>query len=149
MDIVAAAETTNRPITTLADGGVKNSGDVVKALASGATACMIGNILSGTEECPGRKYRDGNSLYKVYRGQASKAAQEDWKGYATSIEGEMKRVPYKGSVRDVFKELIAGILSGFSYQNARNLHELYENAVFIKQSSRGYIESTPHGISSP
>jgi IMP dehydrogenase len=146
MDIIAMAEKSNRPITVIADGGIKNSGDIVKALAAGADAVMVGNLLSGCEECPGKKYKEGSGLYKIYRGMSSRSAQEDWKGYATSIEGEMKRVPYKGSVRDVFKELIAGILSGFSYQNARTLNELYKNAVFIRQTPNGLRESLPHAL---
>ena len=76
----------------------------------------------------------------------SRAAQENWKGYATSIEGELTSVPYKGSVKNVFEELISGILSGMSYQNAKNLIELREHAEFIKITSAGYKESLPHGL---
>ena len=77
---------------------------------------------------------------------ASKSAQENWKGYATSIEGEMTSLPYKGPVKNVFEELISGILSGMSYQDAKNLSELRENAEFIKITSAGYKESLPHGV---
>lgn len=149
IDLVAKAiREIDRPISIIADGGIRNSGDIVKALAAGAHAVMIGNLFAGTEEAPGDIFVRGNPplTYKMYRGMASKKAQESWKGYATSVEGEMKDTPYKGSVKDVFNELIAGILSGMSYQNAHNLKELQENHCFIQQTTNGYRESTPHGL---
>lgn len=147
IEVAAGIQSMKKPVTLIADGGIRSSGDIVKALAAGADAVMIGSLFAGTEEAPGRCYRDENGhLYKIYRGMASRAAQEDWKGYATSVEGEMRRVSFRGSVKDIFKELVDGILSGMSYQNAHNLAELRENAVFIQQTINGYKESTPHGL---
>lgn len=133
--------------TIIADGGIKNSGDIVKAIAAGADAVMIGKLFAGTYESPGDVIKmPGQGKIKVYRGLASKEAQENWKGFATSVEGEMTWVPYTGSVRDVFEELVNGIKSGMSYQNATCLSVLRANAVFIKQSNLGFIESGPHGL---
>lgn len=132
--------------TIISDGGVKNSGDAVKALAAGADAVMVGNIFAGTEEAPGDIVNfPGKGKMKVYRGMASRSAQESWKGRATSVEGELTYVPYKGSVKYIFEDFINGMLSGMSYQDAKNIIELQENAEFIQMTSAGYRESLPHG----
>lgn len=131
--------------TLIADGGIRYAGDIVKAIAAGADAVMIGSIFAGTEEAPGQVFNEGTSLKKMYRGMASKAAQMDWKGIATSIEGEMTNIVFKGSVKSIFNNLINGILSGMSYQDAHNLKELHDNAEFIIQTNAGIIESSPHG----
>jgi len=137
----------NRPVTLIADGGIKHSGDIVKALAAGADAVMIGGLFAGTEEAPGEVFGDySGQRYKIYRGMASREAQLSWKGSATSIEGEVKRIPYRGPVAEIFKSLVNGILSGMSYQNARNLSQLREEAVFQKQTQAGYLEGTPHAL---
>lgn len=147
MEVAEQVEDIAQPVTVIADGGIRSSGDIVKALAAGAHAVMVGGLFAGTTEAPGKCYRDEEDrLYKIYRGMASRAAQEDWKGYATSIEGEMRRVPFKGPVTEIFNELVGGILSGMSYLNAHNLNELKENAVFVRQTSNGYRESIPHGL---
>ena len=125
----AASKFTNK--TIIADGGLVYPGCVVKALASGADAVMLGNMLAGTKETPGKIIRDNGHLKKLYRGMSSRQAQETWKGYATSIEGESKTVPYRGELEPIFTDMIANILSGFSYQNARSISELQENAEFI------------------
>jgi len=132
--------------TLIADGGIKNSGDIVKALAAGASAVMIGALFAGTDETPGRVVNfPGKGRMKEYRGMASREAQESWKGRASSIEGEMTFKPYKGSMENVFNELISGVLSGMSYQNARNIRELQKHADFRKITSAGWKESLPHG----
>jgi len=138
----------NQPVFLIADGGIRNSGDIVKALAAGADAVMLGNLFAGTDETPGEVFTRGNPpiKFKTYRGMASRKAQESWKGYATSIEGEMIDVPYKGPIKGVFEDLIAGILSGMSYQGAHDLAELRRNHHFIRQTVNGYRESTPHGL---
>lgn len=147
VDVAEVIKEVNTPIQLIADGGIRNSGDIVKALAAGADMAMVGGLFAGADETPGRLYHgEKEGMYKIYRGMASRAAQEDWKGYATSIEGEMRRVPYKGPVQEIFDELISGILSGMSYLDAHNLKELRENAVFIRQTANGYRESTPHGL---
>ncbi len=132
--------------TLIADGGIKYSGDIIKSLAAGAHTVMVGGMFAGTEEAPGQIISGVNgNMFKIYRGMASEAAQKDWKGTATSVEGEMTTLAYKGSVVGIFNSLISGMLSGMSYQNARTLNELFENAEFIEQSSAGRIESSPHG----
>lgn len=131
--------------TQISDGGLKNSGDIVKAFASGADAVIVGNLLASTEETPGEIIRTKNGSVKVYAGMASFSVQKSWKGEAKSVEGETLYLPLKGPVKLVFEELLGGVLSGFSYQNARNIKEIQENAEFIKITSSGYAESLPHG----
>lgn len=134
--------------TVIADGGIRHSGDIIKALAAGADAVMVGRLFAGTDEAPGQIMNvPGHGKVKTYRGMASKEAQESWKGKATSIEGEIAWVSYKGRMSDVFNDLISGMKSGMSYQNAHNIDELRENAVFIKQTSAGIIEAKPHALS--
>jgi len=133
--------------TIIADGGIKNSGDIIKALAAGANAVMIGSLFAGTDEAPGRIINfPGRGKMKEYRGMASQEAQESWKGRATSVEGELTYLPYKGAVKDVFEDLVNGMLSGMSYQDAMDIAELQENASFIQMTSAGYKESLPHGV---
>jgi IMP dehydrogenase len=133
--------------TIIADGGIKNSGDIIKALAAGADAVMVGSLFAGTDEAPGRIINfPGKGKMKEYRGMASQEAQVSWKGMATSVEGELTYLPYKGAVKDVFEDLINGMLSGMSYQDATNIAELRENAEFVQITSAGYKESLPHGI---
>ena len=147
MEVSRAIAETQREVTLIADGGIRNSGDIVKALAAGADSVMVGSLFAGTDEAPGDLFQaaDG-SRHKAYRGMASAAAMQSWKGYVSSVEGEATTVPYKGSVTGIMRELKAGILSGMSYQNARSISELQHNAIFIRQTSHGYRESTPHGL---
>jgi IMP dehydrogenase len=145
--IVEVEEAVRGVATVIADGGIRHSGDMVKALAAGANAVMVGRLFAGTYEAPGEIINiPGQGKMKVYRGMASKEAQESWKGKATSIEGEMTLVPYQGMVSDIFNDLISGMKSGMSYQNARNLTELRENAVFFKQTAAGIVEAKPHAL---
>lgn len=131
----------------IADGGLRYSGDIVKAYALGADCVMIGNLVAGTEETPGKPIQlPGQGKMKIYRGQASQSAMLDWKGYATSVEGEINVVPYKGTVTSILIDIVSGIRSGMSYQNAHNLKELYDNAEFIVQTNAGIIEARPHGL---
>ena len=128
----------------IADGGIKTSGDMVKALAAGADFVMVGSLLAGTTEAPGEiVYKDGKS-FKSYRGMASKDAQMDWRGKASSLEGVATVIPYKGSVVSVLEGLENGIRSGLSYSGARNLQELRESARFIRQTASGLSESNTH-----
>ena len=136
---------TDRDVKIIADGGIKNSGDIVKALAAGADAVMLGSLLSGTDESPGRVSTgpDG-SKWKTYRGMASKEAQMEWRGKYSSFEGVASRVPYRGSVVNILKDMEKGIRSGFSYSGARNLTELQSKAKFVLQSTSGLSESRTH-----
>lgn len=146
MECRRAIDDSGMPASLIADGGIRYGGDIVKALASGANAVMIGNLFAGTEEAIGEFISTRNGMVKVYRGMASREAQKSWKGYATSIEGEMMNVQYKGSAVAVLNGLVSGILSGMSYQDARNIRELQDNAVFIRQTSAGHRESQPYAL---
>ena len=136
---------TDRDVKIIADGGIKNSGDIVKALAAGADAVMVGSLLSGTDEAPGDVLtgQDG-SKWKSYRGMASKEAQMDWRGKYSSFEGVTSRVPYRGPVESILQDLEKGIRSGFSYSGARTLAELHSKAEFVVQTSLGLSESKTH-----
>ena len=136
---------TDRDVKIIADGGIKNSGDIVKALAAGADAVMIGSLLAGTTETPGEVHMDAKGVrWKTYRGMASKEAQINWKGKYSSFEGVTSRVPPRGPVSLVLDDLETGIRSGFSYTGARNLSRLQARAQFVTQTSSGLFESHTH-----
>ena len=136
---------TDRDVKIIADGGIRNSGDIVKALAAGADAVMCGSLFSGTDETPGKIFQDmDGTSWKSYRGMASKEAQVDWRGQYNSFEGVATRVPYRGTVRNVLEDLERGIRSGFSYSGARTLEELHLKAKFVKQTTSGLSESHTH-----
>tara|TARA_R110001583_G_scaffold12088_4_gene53838 strand:- start:427 stop:1458 length:1032 start_codon:yes stop_codon:yes gene_type:complete len=134
----------DRDTTLIADGGIRTSGDIVKALAAGADFVMLGSLLAGTEESPGDTIFSNGGQRKVYRGMASKDAQLEWRGHAASEEGVSSTVPYKGDLKDVLDSLEKGIRSGLSYTGANNLKELRSKSRFIKQSSAGQRESFTH-----
>jgi IMP dehydrogenase len=128
----------------VADGGIKNSGDIVKSLAAGADFVMLGSMLSGTRETPGKIIIQDGKKIKRYNGMASKAAQKNWKGSYSSIEGVASFVPYKGTTSKVVNEIMSNVRSGMSYSGASNLKELYENAVFRKQTTSSHAEGNAH-----
>ena len=136
---------TDRDVKVIADGGIKTSGDIVKALAAGADAVMVGSLLAGTDETPGNIMTDkeGNR-WKLYRGMASKEAQVDWRGKYSSFEGVSTTLPYRGPVTNIMDDLERGIRSGFSYSGARNLKELHTKAEFVHQTTAGFSESKTH-----
>lgn len=135
----------DRGVPVIADGGIKTSGDIVKALSAGASVVMLGSMLSGTIETPG-EIKNGR---KQYRGMASRSAQDSWRGgvpEGMAPEGESTFVSVKGHVKDVIMELSGGIRSGMSYVNATQIIELCEKARFIEMSSSGISESRAHGL---
>jgi len=134
----------NRKAKIIADGGIKNSGDIVKAFAAGADFVMLGSLLAGTNESPGEKIYTPSGVKKEYRGMASKAAQISWRGRYSSNEGVSTLIDYKGPVNDILKDLYGGIVSGFSYSGARTIKEMQEKAVWIHQTGAGQNESRPH-----
>lgn len=152
MDCVEAAKKYNVPV--IADGGIKYSGDVVKALAAGAKVCMVGSLLAGCEEAPGEIEIYQGRSYKVYRGMGSLAAMAAGSRDRYFQEGNKKLVPegvegriaYKGAVTDTLFQLIGGIKSGMGYLGSRNLETLYETAKFVVQTSAGLRESHPHDV---
>jgi IMP dehydrogenase len=136
---------TDRDVKIIADGGIKNSGDMVKALAAGADAVMVGSLLAGTTETPGEIHMNmKGTRWKTYRGMASKEAQIDWKGKYSSFEGVVSRVPHQGPVSVILEDLERGIRSGFSYTGAHNLHMLHMRAQFVIQTVSGLSESGAH-----
>jgi len=136
---------TDRDVKIIADGGIRNSGDIVKALAAGADAVMVGSLLAGTTEAPGSIfYDDRGARWKAYRGMASKEAQVEWRGKYSSFEGVASRVPHRGDVGPILEDLQNGIRSGFSYSGARDLIEFRSKAMYIIQTPSGLSESRPH-----
>jgi IMP dehydrogenase len=133
----------NTPL--IADGGLKTSGDVVKAIAAGADSVMLGSLLAGCLETPGEVH--GGK--KVYRGMASRSAQVSWRGglpEGMAPEGESTSIAIKGRARDVILELGGGLRSGMSYVNATSITDIKENSRFIEMSSMGHQESRAHGV---
>ena len=135
----------DRDAKIIADGGIRFSGDIVKAIAAGADFVMVGSLLAGTDESPGNTIVGTLSIKrKVYRGMASKEAQFDWRGEHSSNEGISTTVPYRGRMKNVLKDLKSGIVSGFSYSGARTIKELQTTAKFIKQTAAALRESHTH-----
>jgi IMP dehydrogenase len=134
-------------VPVIADGGIRTSGDMVKAFAAGASTVMLGSMLSGTIESPG-EIKNGK---KQYRGMASRAAQDSWRGgvpTGMAPEGEDTQVAVKGHVKDVILEVTGGIRSGMTYINATTIAEIKDKALFMEMSSNGIAESRAHGVKS-
>ena len=135
----------NKMPAIIADGGIKNSGDIVKCLAAGAELVMLGSMLSGTKETPGKieTFSDGKK-FKKYSGMASKSAQKAWRGSYSSIEGVSTTVQYKGTTSKVINEIMSNVRSGMSYSGARSLEELRDAAIFARQTSSSNVEGNAH-----
>jgi IMP dehydrogenase len=157
--IMMCAEISERMgVPIIADGGVRNSADLVKALAAGASTVMIGRLLAGTDESPGSVVVRNGRKMKIYRGMASLFAMiskdgrnseellQDALEYSYMAEGVEAYVPYRGSVKDVLSQLVAGLRSGLSYLGASNISQLRQNAVFIRMTEAGLKESKPHDV---
>ncbi len=132
-------------VPVIADGGIRTSGDMVKAFAAGANTIMLGSMLSGTIETPG----DIVNGKKQYRGMASKKAQISWRGdmpVGMAPEGESTYVTVKGHVSDVLHELMGGIRSGMTYINAQTIEDMKNNALFMEMTPNGISESKAHGV---
>ena len=136
---------TSYDVKIIADGGIKTTGDMVKAYAAGADFVMIGSMLSGTTETPGEVFvgKEGKK-YKIYRGMASANAQNAWRGKASTPEGVSTTVPFRGSVDLILQNIAGGIRSGLSYSGARSLAELRSKASFVLQTGAGQVESSTH-----
>ncbi|MGE3684567.1 MAG: IMP dehydrogenase [Bdellovibrionales bacterium] len=144
--------------TIIADGGIKFSGDMTKALALGANAVMIGNLLAGADESPGETILYQGRTYKLYRGMGSLGAmqkgskdrygQMDISDHEKLVpEGIEGRVPYRGSARGILHQLVGGLRSGMGYVGARNIEELQKRARFVRVSPQGLRESHVHDVS--
>ncbi|HXG83864.1 MAG TPA: IMP dehydrogenase [Pyrinomonadaceae bacterium] len=155
VECVKAAKDSGVPV--IADGGVKFSGDVVKAIAAGADSVMIGSLFAGTEEAPGevilfqgrnfKTYRGMGSIGAMKRGSSDRYAQEgtvsDSKYVPEGIEG---RVAFKGTLEDMVTQLVGGLRSGMGYTGCKNIQELQENAKFVRITSAGLRESHVHDV---
>ena len=152
MDCAEEAQKHNRVI--IADGGIKYSGDITKAIAAGAAAVMLGSLLAGTEESPGESEIYQGRSFKVYRGMGSMAAMAKgskdryFQEGATKLvpEGVEGRVPYKGTVSDSIFQLAGGLRSGMGYCGSPDIASLQANAIFLRVTSAGLRESHPHDI---
>ncbi len=152
INCVEEAKKHNIPV--IADGGIKYSGDITKALACGASVVMAGSLFAGTEESPGETILFEGRQYKEYRGMGSLAAMKDGSGdryFQTNTkkyvpEGVEGRVAYKGPVGEVVYQLLGGLKSGMGYVGSKDLNELYEKAKFVKISPASLIENHPHDI---
>ncbi len=150
-----AEEADKHGLRVIADGGIKYSGDIVKALAAGGSCVMLGSMLAGTEEAPGATEIYQGRSFKVYRGMGSLGAmehgskdryfQEDAKKLVP--EGVEGRVPYKGTLADTIYQMVGGLRAGMGYCGAKTIDDLRENAEFIKITGAGLAESHPHDIS--
>jgi IMP dehydrogenase len=154
----AVDEARKRDIPAIADGGIKFSGDIVKALAAGADCVMVGSLLAGTDESPGETYLYQGRTYKAYRGMGSVGAmargsadryfQQEVKDQLKLVpEGIEGQVPYKGPVGAVLHQLVGGLRAGMGYLGARTLADLREKARFIRISPAAARESHTHGVS--
>jgi len=131
--------------TIIADGGIKNSGDMVKAFAAGADAVMVGSLLAGTHEAAGEWLEDeSGQRCKKMRGMASAEAQFQWRGRVSVDEGVAVCIPDSGPVKDIVKQLTNGIKSGLSYSGCPDLQLFPAKAEFVMQTSLGMGESIPH-----
>jgi len=150
-----AAEAYKHGIPIVADGGIRYSGDIVKALAAGGNAVMIGSVFAGTTESPGERILWEGRSYKAYRAMGSVGAmtagyaadryfQEDQKKMVP--EGIEGMVPHKGPLADVVYQLIGGLRAGMGYTGAANILELHKKARFVRVSSAGLVESHPHDV---
>jgi IMP dehydrogenase len=157
IDSVKVARDYDIPI--ISDGGIRNSGDITKALAAGASSVMIGSLFGGTDESPGKTLVKNGKMYKMYRGMASFYASlgrkyreagpqvvdsDDLNDYVP--EGVEAMVPYNGSVVEIIRQMAGGLRSGLSYCGAKTIPEMQTNAEFIKITSAGYIESQSHDV---
>jgi len=153
LDAVAGAG----DVPVIADGGIKYSGDVVKALAAGASSVMMGSLLAGTEESPGESFLLEGRRFKVIRGMGSLGAMEEGSGDRYFQEGEVSpsklvpegiegRVPYKGPVSDVIFQMVGGLRSGMGYCGVCDIHALRTETEFLRVTTAGLRESHPHDV---
>ncbi len=157
-----AEEARKHDIPVIADGGIKYSGDIVKALAAGADSVMLGSMLAGLEESPGEIILYEGKRYKIYRGMGSLGAMHGHGAdrYASAAdsasggavagkfvpEGIEGQVPYRGRLNDVIYQMMGGLRSGMGYVGAANLAELRSKASFLRITNAGLLESHPHGV---
>ncbi len=152
MDVVSVAKKAKVPV--IADGGMRNSGDIAKALGAGASAVMLGNLLAGTDSAPGKVVMIDGKKYKEYRGMGSKAvlmkgtANDRYLGKSKRIvpEGVSALVPYSGTTQEVVDRLVGGLQVSMGYVGAKNLSTFEKNVIFIRVTGRSVKENNPHSL---
>lgn len=142
-------------IPIIADGGIRNSGDMVKALAVGASTVMIGTLFAGCDESPALTFFKNNRKFKLTRGMASLMANHDRQKNDVKVKKDLKEyaaegveavVPYQGTVSELIRQMLGGVRSGLSYCGAKNTKELWQKAEFIQITQSSLIESMPHDV---
>jgi IMP dehydrogenase len=156
--VMAAASAARKSgVPVIADGGIRTSGDIAKALAAGASAVMIGSLLAGTEEAPGETFLYQGRAYKSYRGMGSVGAmargsadryfQQDIQDHLKLVpEGIEGQVPYKGPVRDIIHQLVGGVKAAMGYTGSNTIGDLQERAKFVRITNAGLSESHVHDV---
>ena len=144
MDIYEMQERLELPTSIVADGGIRNSGDMVKCFAAGADAVMVGSLLAGHEQSPGKIVTLGNKKVKRFRGMASREAQHEWRKKVSVVEGAAFDIEYRGDVSNTLDKLRGGIASGCSYSGVHRLEDLQFAAEYVHVSSNSMNESRPH-----
>jgi IMP dehydrogenase len=153
----AASATRDSGIPVIADGGIRTSGDIAKAIAAGASAVMIGSLLAGTEEAPGDTFLYQGRAYKSYRGMGSVGAmargsadryfQQDIKDHLKLVpEGIEGQVPFKGPARDIVHQLVGGVKAAMGYTGSSTIEELQQRARFVRITNAGLSESHVHDV---
>ncbi len=153
MEVAAVAKAHGVPV--IADGGIKNSGDIAKALAAGASAVMLGNVLAATSAAPGKLVERNGTQYKEYRGMGSREvlvegrANDRYLGTSKNIvtEGVSGLIPYAGELQNVVEQLIGGIQVAMGYVGAKTITEFQDKAQFVRITNAGVLESRPHSLS--
>jgi IMP dehydrogenase len=156
--VMAAASAARKSgVPVIADGGIRTSGDIAKALAAGASTVMVGSLLAGTEEAPGETFLYQGRAYKSYRGMGSVGAmargsadryfqqdiQDQLKLVPEGIEGQ---VPYKGAVREIVHQLVGGVKAAMGYTGSRTIADLQDRAQFVRITNAGLSESHVHDV---
>jgi IMP dehydrogenase len=145
-------------VPVIADGGIRTSGDIAKAIAAGASTVMIGSLLAGTEEAPGETFLYQGRAYKSYRGMGSVAAmargsadryfQQDIRDHMKMVpEGIEGQVPFKGPARDIIHQMVGGLKAAMGYTGSASVAELQQRAQFVRITNAGLSESHVHDVS--
>jgi len=146
MNIYAMQERLELPTSIVADGGIRNSGDMVKSFAAGADAVMIGSLLAGHDQSPGKTILINGKQHKQLRGMASREAQYDWKNSSSVVEGAAVDIEYRGDVSETIDTLRGGISSGCSYSGVNKLSDLQFVSQYITVGSNSVEENRPHAL---
>jgi IMP dehydrogenase len=156
--LAAASAAAERGVPVIADGGIRTSGDIAKAIAAGASTVMIGSLLAGTEEAPGETFLYQGRAYKSYRGMGSVAAmargsadryfQQDIRDHMKMVpEGIEGQVPFKGPARDIIHQMVGGLKAAMGYTGSASVAELQQRAQFVRITNAGLSESHVHDVS--